>query len=99
MTETLGKRSRDPEDTSRWLCGYSGKSYSVTDAMYPKDSHFKLIGELKHPYRMSLERPFHRWLRKDGLITPHDPANVILTMWCINLLKQSAPPTILPYMK
>jgi hypothetical protein len=85
-------------DSTLWKDGYADQLVSIKDAEYPRD--IMISGtNLHHPYSLSIEKPHSRWLRVDGLMSPHDPQSCTLTKLCINLCKGTFAPAILPQLK
>jgi hypothetical protein len=87
------------DDATAWLDGYTDKIRYTSQNAYPKEWNIDPWLASKHPHTMSIERPFSRLLRSDGVITLHDVDNVILTSVGINLMKGSSLPSSLPLLK
>jgi hypothetical protein len=84
-----------PTDDDVWIDGYSKKQVSTHDTKYPSDMKLAVGNVRKHPYALSLEKPFPRWIDDNGNLSLHHLDNITLTKNCINLCKGNFPPSII----
>jgi hypothetical protein len=86
-------------DPNVWKDAYSEQTVAMDDAKFTPEANVDVRLVYRHPYSMSIEKPFNRWLRSDGKIALHDPDNAVLTKVCINRLKEFSAPSVLPLLK
>jgi hypothetical protein len=87
------------DDATAWSDEYSDKIRYTSQNGYPKKWKIDPRLASKHPHTISIERPFSRLLRSDGVMTLHDVDNVILTSVGVNMIKGSSLSSSLPLLK
>ncbi len=99
MTDLLIKEHACQSDPHTWRDGYSETLVTPADTKYAPELGIDLRIANMHPFKMSIEKPHARSIRKNGIIHLHGLNNVTLTKDCINRCKGNFPPSILPWVK
>ncbi|EAT82171.2 hypothetical protein HBH56_106820 [Parastagonospora nodorum] len=88
-----------PGNSDEWKDGYSGVMIPFKAQTHDPTSKLYRFGARKHPHGISIEKPHPLWVDDDGNKSMHGPENCIFTKDCINRLKGTFGPSILPLLK